>query len=134
MLRLNAAKINPLELEESKLFSAEEKQRLAKAASEIDLERIQTLTKKAVDYSNNRRQLPQLFASQKTASCQIESLHEEICLSFERDGQTCFVPVKLRNIETYFQLVEKAELGKVLAQNKQIEIVFTSCKFNIFKK
>lgn len=71
MLKMNAAKINQLEFEESKIFSQEEKDKLVQASTNINTEKLAELAKMIVDYSADRRKMPALFSRVKKVSAKI---------------------------------------------------------------
>lgn len=65
----------------------------------------------------------------------MEYFSDEIFVSFEYENFTHYVPIKLRNIDHYFQLIEKTCFGKFLKNNSTpIPVNFLSCKYNLSKK
>lgn len=50
------------------------------------------------------------------------------------DSLTHYVPIKLRNIDHYFQLIEKINFAKFLKITPSVSVTFLACKYNIVKK
>lgn len=117
------------ELEESKIYSNEQKNKLMKLAREGKEDGL-----KVVDLTTNRKAILKYFPRSEEVIGRLEYLSEEIVVSIRRDNELIYLPFKLRNINTMFSCLEESTFAPFFLENPKVKVKIERPIYNLVQK
>jgi hypothetical protein len=89
---------------------------------------------KIVDLISNRKQILKYFPRQEEIVGRLEYFLDEIVISFRKENELIYFPLKLKNINSMFSCLEEHAFAPFFLDNQKVKIRIDRPIYNLVRK